>query len=188
MKILLLDNYDSFTYNLYHLCEKVSEHKIDVIRNDKISIAEALQYDKIIISPGPGLPKEAGILLDLIRSNNKNIPMLGVCLGHQGIAEAFGGSLINLNQVFHGIATPITVVADDILFEGMKKHFNVGRYHSWVVDQSTLPDCFEVTSVDDNGLIMSMKHKSLDIRSVQFHPESVLTDSGELILKNWLNS
>ena len=185
--ILVFDNYDSFTYNLVHAIKKLGYTNIEVHRNDQISLKEIERFDKIILSPGPGLPSEAGILLDVIRTYAPTKSILGVCLGEQAIAEAFGGSLINLPEVYHGIATEINVINDDILFYDMLSKLTVGRYHSWVVDPETLPDCLKVTAVDKDGMIMALKHKTYNVHGVQFHPESVLTPNGELMLKNWLS-
>lgn len=186
MKIAVIDNYDSFTYNLVHLVRSLNV-EVDVVRNDKFKIEDLSCYDKILLSPGPGIPSEAGLLLNVIKAYAGKKPLLGVCLGHQAIAEAFGGSLRNLQNVYHGVATPCRVVADDVLFNGLPKEFEVGRYHSWVVDRSTLPSCLEVTSESPDGEIMSLRHRELDVRGVQFHPESVLTPVGKQIISNWIN-
>jgi anthranilate synthase component 2 len=189
MKIVVIDNYDSFTYNLVHAIKKISGQPVDVIRNDELVLSDLEKYDKIVLSPGPGIPEEAGLLLDIIREFAPRKSMFGVCLGHQAIGEAFGGTLTNMNRVLHGIATPVSqVAADPILFAGLPEQFDAGRYHSWIVDAEGLPDCFEVTSTDKNGQIMSMKHKEYDVRGVQFHPESVLTPLGEKMIENWLNN
>lgn len=188
MKILVIDNYDSFTYNLVHYLEKVSDASIEVFRNDKITLEEVAAYDKILLSPGPGIPSEAGILIDLIKTYAPTKSILGVCLGQQAIAEAFGGSLLHLNDVFHGVATPISVVKRDVLFNNLPERFLVGRYHSWVVNNSDLPAELEVTAVDDSGKIMAIAHKTFDVRAVQFHPESVLTEHGLELIKNWVNA
>ncbi len=187
MKILVIDNYDSFTYNLVHAIKKISGFQVDVYRNDEITLDEIEKYDKIVLSPGPGIPEEAGLLLDIIRKFGPNKSILGVCLGHQAIGEAFGGELHNMNRVLHGIATPVHLTQNkSVLFEGLPECFDVGRYHSWIVKEENLPDCFEVTSYDDEGRIMSMKHKKYDVQGVQFHPESVLTPLGEKMIENWL--
>lgn len=186
MKILVLDNYDSFTYNLVHYIEKCSDHPVEVYRNDQISLEEVNAYDKIVISPGPGLPSEAGIVLPLLKAYSSSKDILGVCLGHQAVAEAFGGSLINLENVYHGVSTRVRVSKDDKLFVGIPGEFSTGRYHSWAVDSSTLPASLEVTAIDENGVIMAMRHRTFNIRSVQFHPESVLTEYGEQLIENWL--
>ena len=188
MKLLLLDNYDSFTYNLVHLIEKVSDIHIDVIRNDKISIDAVLNYDKILLSPGPGLPKDAGIMPKLIKTYGSSKSILGVCLGLQAIGEAYGATLKNLDTVFHGIATPISIISEDVLFDGCPKTFTVGRYHSWVVNTNNLPNDLQITSVDADGNIMALKHASHDVRGVQFHPESILSECGEMMIRNWLKA
>ncbi len=186
MKILVFDNYDSFTYNLVHLVEKVCDYEIDVFRNDKISLQKINEYDKILLSPGPGLPIEAGILLDVIKTYAPTKSILGVCLGLQAIGESFGGKLKNLDNVYHGIATPVQIIKEDILFNDCPKEFKAGRYHSWVVDTNGLPDCFDVTSIDEDKNIMAMKHKTYNIKGVQFHPESILSEYGEQIIRNWI--
>jgi anthranilate synthase component 2 len=187
LSILVIDNYDSFTYNLVHAIKKISGLPVDVYRNDEISLEEIEKYDKIVLSPGPGIPEEAGLLLDIIKEYAPKKSILGVCLGHQAIGEAFGGKLHNMNRVLHGIATPVELTQNSsILFKGLPKSFEVGRYHSWIVKDEQLPECFEVTSYDGEGMIMSMQHKEYDVQSVQFHPESVLTPLGETIIENWL--
>ena len=186
MKIAVIDNYDSFTYNLVHLVRSLNV-EVDVVRNDKFKIEDLSCYDKILLSPGPGIPSEAGLLLNVIKAYAGKKPLLGVCLGHQAIAEVFGGTLRNLQNVYHGVATPCRVVADDVLFNGLPKEFEVGRYHSWVVDRDSLPTCLEVTSESPDGEIMSLRHRELDVRGVQFHPESVLTPVGKQIISNWIN-
>lgn len=187
IRVLVVDNYDSFTYNLVHVINKIGGVQVDVFRNNEISIEEIEQYDKIVLSPGPGLPAEAGLLMDIIRTYASKKSILGVCLGHQAIGEAFGGRLHNLNRVYHGLATPITLTrSKTILFEGLPETFEAGRYHSWIVEKENLPECFEITSLDNEGMIMSMRHKDYDIESVQFHPESVLTPMGEKMIENWL--
>ncbi|MDX8338756.1 aminodeoxychorismate/anthranilate synthase component II [Draconibacterium sp. IB214405] len=187
MKILVIDNYDSFTYNLVHAIKKISGQPVDVFRNDQIALEEIDKYDKIVLSPGPGIPEEAGLLLDIIKAYAPKKSMLGVCLGHQAIGEAFGGKLHNMNRVLHGIATPVKQTGIKAqLFEGLPESFDVGRYHSWIVQDEQLPECFEVTSYDEDGLVMSMQHKEYDVQSVQFHPESVLTPLGEKMIENWL--
>src|SRR5579871_2679645 len=188
MKILVFDNYDSFTYNLVHLVEKILHQKVEVYRNDKIDLGKVKDYDKIILSPGPGIPEEAGLLLPLIREYAASKSILGVCLGHQAIGEAFGGRLINLSTVFHGVATPVQVLKPGGLFQGLPDTLEVGRYHSWVVSDEGLPAELEITARDENRFIMGLKHKSLDVEGVQFHPESVLTPHGEQLLKNWLKA
>lgn len=187
-KLLVFDNYDSFTYNLVHIIEKSSDYQVDVFRNDEIALDAISAYDKILLSPGPGIPSEAGILTDVIKTYALHKSILGVCLGLQAIGEAFGGTLENLPNVFHGIRTPIHVVKDDLLFNDCPKTFAVGRYHSWVVGRSGFPSVLEITSVDDENNIMSLTHRTLDVRGVQFHPESILSEHGETILRNWLQA
>ena len=189
MKVLVFDNYDSFTYNLVHMAEAILHSKLDVFRNDEIPLEDIKQYDKIILSPGPGVPSEAGLLLPLIREYAPTKSILGVCLGHQAIGEAFGGSLLNLQTVYHGVATQCHVLNERTpLFEGLPKNFEIGRYHSWIVNDENLPLELEVTARDENGFNMAMQHKTYDLQSVQFHPESVLTPLGSQILGNWLRS
>ena len=189
MKILVFDNYDSFTYNLVHLVEKITNEKVDVFRNDEISLEQVNDYDKIILSPGPGIPSEAGLLLPLIKQYAATKSILGVCLGHQAIGEAFGGTLTNLSKVYHGVATPIkiTTIKSEIL-KGLGESIEVGRYHSWIISDENFPAELEVTARDENGYIMALQHKKYDVQGVQFHPESVLTPDGEKILRNWLNT
>jgi len=186
MKILIFDNYDSFTYNLVHLVEKIIGEKVEVHRNDQIPLEEIKKFDKIILSPGPGIPNEAGLLLPLINEYAPTKSILGVCLGHQAIGQAFGGTLVNLSTVYHGVATPIKLSGDKNLFEGLPEELEVGRYHSWVVSDEGFPEDLEITAKDANGFIMALQHKTFDVRGVQFHPESVLTPQGEVILRNWL--
>ncbi len=186
MKIAIIDNYDSFTYNLSHLVKELGA-EVTVYRNDQFEMSVLQQFDKIILSPGPGIPSEAGLLLDVIKEYAGKKPILGVCLGHQAIGESFGAKLTNLSEVFHGVATPCHLTNRDYLFEGLPETFEIGRYHSWVVDNNNLPECLEVTSVSDEGFIMSLRHREYDIRGIQYHPESVLTASGRQILNNWLN-
>ena len=187
-KILVIDNYDSFVYNLVHYLEDL-DCEVVVKRNDRLSLEEVEEFEKILLSPGPGIPDEAGLLKEIIKTYAGTKSIFGVCLGQQAIGEVFGGSLINLNQVYHGVATQVTLsVTDELLFQGLESNFEVGRYHSWVVSDQDLPDCLEVTSYDENGQIMSLRHKELDIRGVQFHPESVLTPNGKQMLANWVNS
>jgi anthranilate synthase component II len=189
MKVLIFDNYDSFTYNLVHLVEKIIHTKVDVYRNDMIPLEKVKEYDKIILSPGPGLPKDAGLLLPLIKEYASSKAILGVCLGHQAIAEAFGGQLENLTTVYHGVATRCRLVVGSWpLFEGLPNDIEVGRYHSWVVSRENFPEELEITATDDNNIIMAMQHKKFDIQGVQFHPESILTPPGEHIMSNWLKS
>jgi anthranilate synthase component II len=217
MKILVFDNYDSFTYNLVHLVEKILHQKVDVYRNDQVPLEKVKEYDKIILSPGPGLPEEAGLLLPLIKEYASSKSILGVCLGHQAIGEAFGGMLVNLSEVYHGVATPVEIVSRESsnvngksnsrltspsaaeglpkaqhvsrnLFEGLPEVFQAGRYHSWIVSDENFPEELEVTARDENNFIMALQHKTFDVQGVQFHPESVLTPMGENILKNWLKT
>jgi anthranilate synthase component 2 len=193
MKILVFDNYDSFTYNLVHLVEKILHTKVDVFRNDQISLEKVKSYDKIILSPGPGIPSEAGLLLPLIKEYAASKSMLGVCLGHQAIGESFGGKLVNLSRVFHGVATPIEIRSNRILaandvFSGLPQQVEVGRYHSWVVSEEEFPEELEITSTDKNGFIMGLRHRTYDLQGVQFHPESVLTPMGEQLMSNWLKA
>lgn len=188
MKILVFDNYDSFTYNLVHLVEKILHSKVDVVRNDQLPLEEVKKYDKIILSPGPGIPEEAGMLLPLIKEYAASKSILGVCLGHQAIGEAFGGKLTNLSTVYHGVATNCKLsVANCKLFRGLPGELEVGRYHSWIVADEGFPSALEVTARDDNNFIMGLQHRKFDIQGVQFHPESVLTPRGEEILRNWLS-
>jgi len=217
LKILVFDNYDSFTYNLVHLVEKITHQKTEVFRNDQIPLEDVKKYDKIILSPGPGIPEEAGLLLPLIKEYASSKSILGVCLGHQAIGEAFGGKLVNLSTVYHGVATPVrlvnresvivnrapiaigtSVTSEDAvsrltshvsradLFEGLPDEFDAGRYHSWIVSDENFPKELEVTARDENNYIMGLQHHKYDVQGVQFHPESVLTPMGEIILRNWL--
>lgn len=190
MKILVFDNYDSFTYNLVHLVQKIVPGPVDVIRNDQIAMEKLAGYDKIILSPGPGIPSEAGLLLPLLKEYAPSKSILGVCLGHQAIGEAFGGKLVNLSTVYHGVATPVRITRRNghDLFAGLPDEFPVGRYHSWIVEEESLPGELEITARDENGYIMGLQHRNYDVKGVQFHPESVLTPGGETILKNWLKS
>jgi anthranilate synthase component 2 len=185
-KVLIIDNYDSFTYNLVHLMNEVGQ-EAEVWRNDKFNMADVDQFDNILLSPGPGIPEEAGLLLELIRTYAPTKRIFGVCLGQQAIAEAFGGSLLNLGRPMHGIATSISVLDEqELLFKGIPDSFKVGRYHSWVVSNENLPSCLKVTAADENQQIMALRHTELDVRGVQFHPESVLTENGRQMMKNWL--
>jgi len=204
VRILVFDNYDSFTYNLVHLVEKILHQKVDVYRNDQIHLEKVKEYDKIILSPGPGIPGEAGLLLPLIKEYASSKSILGVCLGHQAIGEAFGGKLVNLSEVYHGVATAIRIVSRESsvvngksnsrltihdsrnLFAGLPDLFDAGRYHSWIVSDENFPKELEVTARDENNFIMALQHKTYDVQGVQFHPESVLTPMGEDILRNWL--
>lgn len=185
-RILVFDNYDSFTYNLVHLVEKLTKQRVEVHRNDRLPLEKVKEYDKIILSPGPGIPSEAGLLLPLIKEYAASKPILGVCLGHQAIGEAFGAKLVNLSTVYHGVATPVKVLKPGGLFEGLPETLEVGRYHSWVVSEENWPDELEVTARDEKNFVMGLRHKNLDVQGVQFHPESVLTPLGEKILANWL--
>lgn len=182
--VLVIDNYDSFTYNLVHYLEEL-DCKVIVKRNDRLTLEEVDAFDKIVLSPGPGIPEEAGLLKQIIAKYASTKSIFGVCLGQQAIAEVFGGTLINLDEVYHGIATKIHIAVNDIIFEGLPTEIEVGRYHSWVVDQK-LPTSLEATSFDENGQIMSLRHKTFDVRAVQFHPESVLTPHGKKIVENWV--
>lgn len=186
MKIIIIDNYDSFVYNLSHLIKEFGV-EVTVKRNDQFKLEDIETFDKILLSPGPGIPEEAGLLMDVIRTYAGRKPILGVCLGEQAIGEVFGGKLTNLDDVFHGIQSQIKLTVSDYLFEGLPSKIKVGRYHSWIVDKNSLPDCLEVTAVSEEGYIMALRHKTLDIRGVQFHPESVLTPEGKQILYNWIN-
>lgn len=186
MKILILDNYDSFTYNIADALRRLG-FEPDVKRNDRIELDAATDYDKIILSPGPGIPEEAGMLLPMLRRYAGEKPILGICLGHQAIGEAFGAKLINLPKVYHGLKLPVTVTADDYLFDGLTRRFDVGRYHSWSIDPASVPPELEVTAVDDDGNIMAIRHREHDIRGVQFHPESIMTDGGLKMIENWIN-
>lgn len=186
MKIVIIDNYDSFTYNLCHLVKELGA-EVDVFRNDKFVISQLERYEKIILSPGPGIPEEAGLLLDVIHHYAGIKPILGVCLGHQAIGEAFGGKLENLDEVFHGVATEGSQFGNDPIFSGLPKRLVMGRYHSWVVSKQALPDCLEITAESDEGQIMGIKHKNFNIHGIQFHPESVLTPDGRTIINNFLH-
>lgn len=186
MKILIFDNYDSFTYNLVHLVKELGYDDVDVFRNDKLDLKDVDKYDKIILSPGPGVPSEAGLMLSLIKEYAPTKSILGVCLGHQAIGEAFGANLLNLEDVYHGIASKARIITNHSIFEGLEPEIEVGRYHSWIVASKGLPSCLEVTAIDKDGQIMAMKHKEYDIHGVQFHPESVLTPLGKQIVKNFL--
>lgn len=185
MNIVIIDNYDSFTYNLSHQLKALGA-QVDVVRNDAFQMSRLEPYDKIVLSPGPGIPEEAGLLNDVIRRYAGRKPILGVCLGHQAIAEVFGGRLENLRTVYHGSQTPTHIINHDYLFEHLPETFEAGRYHSWVVSRSGLPDCLEVTAISDDGHIMALRHRTYDVRGIQFHPESILTPEGARILQNWL--
>lgn len=185
MNVLVIDNYDSFTYNLVHYLQDLG-CEVTVKRNNQLTLEEVKPFDKILLSPGPGIPDEAGLLKPIIKTYAATKSILGVCLGQQAIGEVFGGSLTNLDEVFHGVATKVHITVDDeSLFKDLDKTIEVGRYHSWVVD-ANLPDVLEATSFDDNGQVMSLRHKTFDVRGVQYHPESVLTPQGKQILKNWI--
>ena len=185
MKIVIIDNYDSFTYNLSHLVKELGA-EVTVLRNDQFELADLEQYNKIILSPGPGIPSEAGLLCDVIRTYAGRKPILGVCLGHQAIGEVFGAKLENLSDVFHGVATSCHIVADEPIFSGIERDITIGRYHSWVVSREDFPDCLEITAVSDEGQVMALRHRELNVRGIQFHPESVLTPDGKKMLQNWL--
>lgn len=187
-KILLFDNYDSFTYNLVHAIKSIGYQNVDVYRNDKIKLSQVNQYDKIILSPGPGLPSEVGLMMQLLKEYAKNKSIMGVCLGHQAIAELFGAKLVNIPNVFHGVQTAIKIFGDDYLFKGLSKEILAGRYHSWIVSKEDFPNELEITAEDEAGDIMALKHKQLDLHGVQFHPESILTPEGIQIIQNFLQS
>ncbi len=186
MKIVIIDNYDSFTYNLSHLVKELGA-EVTVVRNDRFELSDLEGYDKILLSPGPGIPEEAGLLLDVIRTYAGRKPILGICLGEQAIGEVMGGKLVNLAEVYHGIQSEVTLTAPDYIFDGLPENILVGRYHSWVVDRDTLPDCLETTALSHEGYIMALRHKTLDVHGIQFHPESVLTPDGRQMINNWLN-
>ena len=187
IKTVIIDNYDSFTYNLSRLLKELGAN-VTVVRNDKFRLEDLEQYDRIVLSPGPGIPSEAGLMPQVIKAYAGRKPILGICLGHQAIGEAFGAKLLNIGNVVHGVATPAHLTAQDYLFEGLASDLEVGRYHSWVVDDKDLPQCLEVTSRSDDGYIMSLRHREYDVRGIQFHPESVLTPQGKTIINNWLNN
>ena len=189
MKILVLDNYDSFTYNLVHAIKELTNSDVDVFRNDEITIEEVQKYDKIVLSPGPGVPDEAGILKQLIATYGATKSIFGVCLGCQAIAEVYGGKLLNMNKVYHGVSTPVQITdSNDISFKGLPKEIEAGRYHSWVVAADQIPQGIKVSSVDAEGNVMALYHETHDVRGVQFHPESVLTPRGKEIIANFLNN
>lgn len=188
-KIVVIDNYDSFTYNLVHYIERLTGNAPSVFRNDEISLGEVNNYDKILLSPGPGVPVDAGICIDIIKQYAATKSILGICLGHQAIGEAFGGKICNLSNVFHGVATPVSIIdPQEPLFRNIPDPIVAGRYHSWVVSETDLPDCFTITCKDENGLIMGISHKAYDVRGLQFHPESILTEHGIDIINNWINN
>lgn len=185
MKIVIIDNYDSFTYNLSHLVKELGA-EVSVVRNDEFELEALDAFDKIILSPGPGIPSEAGLLLEVIRHYAGRKPILGVCLGHQAIGEVFGGKLTNLSTVFHGVATEGTQLGNDYLFDGLPERITMGRYHSWVVDREGWPEALEVTALSDEGQVMALRHRKMDIHGIQFHPESVLTPDGRHMLENFI--
>ena len=184
-KVVIIDNYDSFTYNLAHLVKELGA-SVTVYRNDQFSLNQLEPFDKILLSPGPGIPSEAGLLTDVIRTYAGRKPMLGVCLGHQAIGEVYGAKLSNLPEVYHGVATPCELVGHDALFAGMESRFTIGRYHSWVVSREDFPETLEVTALSDDGNIMALRHRNYALWGIQFHPESVLTPDGRQIIANWL--
>lgn len=189
MKLLVLDNYDSFTYNLVQVLRELGHtDNVTIIRNDKLTVEDVAEYDAILLSPGPGLPSEAGLMPKIIRQYAPTKRILGVCLGHQGLAESFGGELYNLPQVLHGLATEAEVVAEDRMFAGLPTRFKVGRYHSWSVRPESVPATLEVTALDENGQVLAFRHREYDVRGVQFHPESILTEHGHQMLRNWLST
>lgn len=185
MKIVIIDNYDSFTYNLSHLVKELGA-EVTVLRNDQFQLPQLSAFDKIILSPGPGIPSEAGLLTEVIRTYAGRKPMLGVCLGHQAIGEVFGAKLENLSQVFHGVATPCHILAGSPLFAGLPATITVGRYHSWVVSKEDFPSCLEITAESDEGQIMALRHRDCELFGIQFHPESILTPEGKTIIKNFI--
>lgn len=185
MRIAVIDNYDSFTYNLVHLVKSLGV-EVDVFRNDQFQLSSLELYDKLLLSPGPGIPSEAGLLLEVIKTYAPRKSILGICLGHQAIGEVFGGRLVRLRQVYHGVATPCEQMMDEPLFADLPRHFEVGRYHSWVVSREDFPDCLQATALSSDGQVMALRHKQYDVRGLQFHPESVLTPLGGTILSNWI--
>ena len=186
MKLIVIDNYDSFTYNLVHYFEEL-DCEVTVKRNDEVTLKEIEKYDYIVLSPGPGIPDEAGELKNIISHFGESKKILGVCLGHQAIAEVYGAKLKNLDEVFHGVASKINIINKDYIFNKLSNPLNVGRYHSWVVEEP-IPDCLEILAYDENKQIMALKHKNYNIRGVQFHPESILTEEGKELLNNWLKN
>ncbi len=187
MKVLMIDNYDSFTFNLVHYLEADENVNVTVWKNDAIDFNRLEEFDKIVISPGPGLPQESGDIIELIQSQAKKKAILGICMGHQAMAQAFGGELKNLEQVYHGVSTPATLIKNDPIFQDMDAELEIGRYHSWVVDRNTFPSQFDVLAEDDQGEIMAMRHKEFNLIGLQFHPESILTKNGFQMIQNWLN-
>ena len=189
MRILVLDNYDSFVYNLVHIIRELGfGENMDVLRNDKILLEDVEKYDKILLSPGPGIPSEAGIMLDLIRRYGPTKSILGICLGHQGIGEVYGGKIYNMKEVLHGVGTSVKILqSDDYLFDGIPEEFMVCRYHSWALDRNTVNGQLVINSLDDEGIVMGLSHKEYDVRGLQFHPESILTENGKQLIKNWLD-
>ncbi len=185
MRTAVIDNYDSFTYNLVHIV-KATGTEVSVMRNDQFDLDDLAQFDKIILSPGPGIPSEAGLLMDVIRRYKDSKPMLGVCLGHQAIGEVFGAKLVNLSEVYHGVAMPVDIVADDPIFSGLPRRFDAGRYHSWAISPDGFPDSLEITATSPDGCIMAIRHRLLPIHGIQFHPESVLTPDGRKIVENFI--
>lgn len=185
MRTAVIDNYDSFTYNLVHIVKETGT-EVSVFRNDQFQLKDLEPFDNIILSPGPGIPSEAGLLLDVIRQYKNSKPMLGVCLGHQAIGEVYGAKLQNLHEVYHGVATPIDIIADDPIFSGLPRRFEAGRYHSWAISSEGFPDCLEVTAKSDDECIMAIRHRSHPIHGIQFHPESVLTPMGKKIIQNFM--
>ena len=189
MKILVLDNYDSFTFNLVHYLQELApEAELDVYRNDKISLDEIEAYDKILLSPGPGIPDEAGIMKAVIEKYSPSKSILGICLGHQGIAEVFGGELLNMERVYHGISTPVKITSSSYIFDEIPEVFDAGRYHSWLVKDQKLPEAFRIIAADMEGSIMGIQHNDFDLIGLQFHPESVMTTHGKKMIKNWLTN
>ena len=188
MKILVIDNYDSFTYNLVHLVKSVGDHEVTVVKNDPVDLKDVQNYDRIILSPGPGIPSEAGQLISVIKEYGSRKPILGVCLGHQAIGEVFGGKLINLDTVFHGLSTPINILSTESIFQNLPTTVHVGRYHSWILQKEGFPEELQITAEDEEGMIMAFKHKEYPLYAVQFHPESILTPEGKKMMENWLTS
>ncbi len=184
-RIAIIDNYDSFTYNLVHYLEEITDGVVDVFLNDQVSIGDLNSYDALVISPGPGIPSEAGLTLEIIKHFAGKKPILGICLGHQAIAEAFGGQLRQLDQVLHGVVRVCTITKQDEIFKGINNKFETGRYHSWVPDEKTLPSCLEILATDEQDCIMVLKHKEYSIYAMQFHPESIMTPDGKMMLRNW---